>query len=59
MNDTKLTYNATELAEILGVSKPVAYSLMHSKGFPTIRIGKRMLVNASMLQSWLDANSGE
>ena len=32
---------ATELAGALGISKAGAYTLIHSKGFPTLRIGKK------------------
>lgn len=35
---------ATELAGALGISKAGAYTLIHSKGFPTLRIGKRLMV---------------
>ena len=34
---------ATELAGALGISKAGAYTLIHSKGFPTLRIGKRLM----------------
>ena len=33
---------ATELAGALGISKAGAYTLIHSKGFPTLRIGRRL-----------------
>ena len=35
---------AAELAGALGISKAGAYTLIHSKGFPTLRIGKRLMV---------------
>ena len=31
----KITYNATELAEILGISVSGAYDLFHREDFPT------------------------
>lgn len=55
----KLAYKATELAQMLGISRSAAYDLMHRQDFPTIRIGKRMLVNASLLQEWLDENTSK
>lgn len=36
--------NATQLASALGISRAGAYQLLHTKDFPTLRIGKRMLV---------------
>ena len=49
-----LTINADELAAVLGISRAQAYVLMHSKGFPTIHIGKRMVVHRDMLVKWMD-----
>lgn len=46
--------NADQLAQVLGISRAGAYQLMHAKDFPTIRIGKRMVVPKEMLSKWLD-----
>ena len=48
---------AKELAKALGISLHLAYDLMHWKGFPSMRIGKRLLVNAELLKVWLNKNS--
>ena len=45
--------NAEELAKLLGVSRTHAYTLMHAKNFPTIYIGKRMMVQKDHLLDWL------
>lgn len=52
--ESKLTLTVSDVAELLGVSKPVVYQLCKSKGFPAIHVGKKILVNRSKLQSWLD-----
>ena len=39
-----ITLCAEDVAQVLGISRAGAYTLMHSKGFPTIQIGKRMVV---------------
>lgn len=39
-----LTLNATQVAAVLGISRSNAYELMRSEGFPTLHIGRRMLV---------------
>ena len=49
---------ATELAGALGISKAGAYTLIHSKGFPTLRIGKRLMVPKDKLTVWIDRNTG-
>ena len=49
---------AAELAGALGISKAGAYTLIHSKGFPTLRIGKRLMVPKDKLTAWIDRNTG-
>ena len=46
---------AEEVAQVLGISRANAYALMHSKYFPTIRIGKRMVVPKDKLLQWMEA----
>jgi len=46
--------NAEQLASVLGISRAAAYQLMHSKGFPTIRIGKRMTVPKDKFLEWIE-----
>ena len=46
--------NADQLAQTLGISRAGAYQLMHAKDFPTIRIGKRMIVPKDKLLIWLE-----
>ena len=50
----KLTYNAPELALLLGISRSAAYNLMHRDDFPSFRIDKRWLVRDSSLHEWLE-----
>ena len=52
-----IVLNADQLALALGISRANAYQLMHSKGFPTIRIGKRMLVPKDKFLEWLDSKA--
>ena len=50
--------NANQLAEILGISRASAYQLLHMDSFPTLRIGKRMLVPKEKLMLWIDQHRG-
>ena len=43
-----------ELAKVLDISTPVAYELMRSEGFPTLYIGKRMIVFKTKFLEWID-----
>jgi len=51
--------NANTIAQTLGISRAGAYELMHSDDFPTLRIGKRMMVSKEHLIKWIETNSGE
>ena len=50
--------NAQQLAEVLGISRAGAYQILNSKDFPTLRIGKRMLVPKDKLLTWIDDHTG-
>ena len=49
-----VTLCANQVAQVLGISRANAYVLMHSKGFPTIRIGKRMIVPKDKFLKWME-----
>lgn len=49
-----LALSAEDVAQVLGISRANAYILMHSKDFPTIRIGKRTTVPKDKLIEWID-----
>ena len=53
----KLTYSIPEMAKLLGISKPTAYGLVKSKGFPVLHIGKRKVVPVQGLQEWIKKNT--
>ncbi|MDD6239456.1 MAG: helix-turn-helix domain-containing protein [Oscillospiraceae bacterium] len=50
--------NAVQLSEALGISKAAAYQLLHQASFPTLRIGRRLLVPRDKLIRWIDQNTG-
>ena len=50
--------NADCLAIVLGISRTTAYQLMHSKAFPTFRIGSRIVVRKDHLLAWIDQEAG-
>ena len=49
-----LSLNANDIAAVLGISRANAYTLMRAKGFPTIFIGKRMIVPRDKFIAWMD-----
>ena len=42
--DLPLFLNAELVAQVLGISQAGAYDLLHSEGFPVLKIGTRMVV---------------
>lgn len=54
---TTATYNAAQIAELLGISVTGAYQLLHREGFPTLRIGRRLLVTKENLERWIEIQS--
>lgn len=53
----KATISVRQLAEQLGVSLPKAYELAKQPGFPSIRIGNRIVIPKDAFQEWLIVNS--
>ena len=45
--------SAKQVAEYLGISKQGAYNLMNTESFPTLRVGKRLLVSTDRFLEWI------
>lgn len=59
-NKTGITlYTTKDIQELFKCSKNTAYALMNLRGFPTIRLNAKMLVEESALQNWLTQHSGD
>ena len=54
MQNLPFTLNAQQVADVLGIARNSAYTLMHSEGFPTIHIGRRLVVPKEKLLQWMD-----
>ncbi len=53
-----MALNANQVAAVLGISRAGAYNLMRSEGFPTLFIGKRMVVPKDRLMDWMNTKIG-
>lgn len=53
-----LVLDANQLENVLGISRAGAYQLLHRQDFPTLRIGKRMMVPKDKLVCWIEENTG-
>ncbi|MEG1433093.1 helix-turn-helix domain-containing protein [Eubacterium sp.] len=49
----KLTYSVPEAAEVLGVSPGLVYDLCHSRAFPTIKLGRRLIIPIKEFEEWI------
>lgn len=56
-DDLPLFLNAEIVAKVLGVSPSSAYELMHESGFPTLRVGNRMVVPKEQFVQWVSAHT--
>ena len=49
--------SVAELAVQMGISLPKAYELTKTSGFPTIRVGTRILIPTEEFSAWLKKSS--
>ena len=49
-----LILSIPEVAKILGVGHYTAYGLVNQKGFPVIRLGRKLKVPRDKLRAWIE-----
>ena len=54
-----LMLNAEDIQAVMNISRAMAYQLMHRDDFPTIVIGKRMVVPRDQFLEWLEDSVGK
>jgi len=55
----KTTMSVQELSSQMGISLPKAYELVKTQGFPSIRIGTRILIPINAFREWLVITSNK
>ena len=58
-DELPLMLNVVQVAAVLGISRAGAYELVHSEGFPALKIGSRIVVPKDRLREWIDANTAQ
>lgn len=53
----RTTMSVQELSAQMGISLPKAYELVKTPGFPTLRIGTRILIPIDAYKEWLMKNA--
>lgn len=46
-----------EVADILKISKPTVYNIIHSDGFPKFKVGRSWRVDEQLLLKWIQEKS--
>ena len=57
-DELPLFLTAATVTSVLGVSPSSGYELMHERGFPSLRIGNRIVVPKDRFIQWVEQNTG-
>jgi len=50
-----LVLSVADVAGVMGVSKPIAYDMVHRSGFPSIRVSdKRIVIPRDSFRDWMN-----
>ena len=58
-DELPLMLNADTVKDVLGISISSAYELMKEKGFPSLKIGSRIVVPKDKFIEWVERNTGK
>ena len=53
-DELPLMLSVPEIAAVLGISRAGTYELVRSKGFPSLKIGSRIVVPKEKFIRWID-----
>ena len=56
-DELPLMLSVPEVAAVLGISRAGAYELVRSDGFPTLKIGSRIVVPKEKFIGWVNAQT--
>ena len=56
-DELPLLLNVKQLAELLGVSDSSVYELIQEDDFPSLHIGKRIVIPKEELRKWITAHT--
>ncbi len=57
-DELPLFLNAETVAKALGVSPSSGYELMHEQGFPSLKIGNRIVIPKEAFIRWVEKHTG-
>lgn len=56
-NSLPIVLTPMDVAKILGISRNTAYQVVHSRGFPSFRVGKQYRVSRDKFLLWLNSEN--
>ena len=57
-DELPLFLNAETVAKVLGISPSSGYELMHEAGFPSLKIGNRIVIPKEQIIRWVTEHTG-
>ena len=57
-DELPLVLTIADLQKVLGISRVMAYELVHREAFPVVRIGRAIRVPRESLLRWLNSEAG-
>lgn len=54
-----LMLSVPEMAAVLGISQAGAYELVRTDGFPSLKVGSRIVVPKEKFIEWIDENTAK
>jgi excisionase family DNA binding protein len=59
MTTEKLTLTVEEAGKLLGISRALAYQMVHTGKLPTLRFGKRLVVPKKAVENMLESTAAK
>ena len=59
MNSKHKVMTVKEFSKYYGINQAKCYEIVHAKGFPMIKFGKRIVIISSKVDEWLENNIGK
>ena len=59
MADPALVVTVSELCTLLKISKATGYKIVKAEGFPTLKVGNKILIPRAQLSTWIARRTGE
>lgn len=58
-DDLPLMLSVPDVAHVLGISRAGAYELAHSREFPSMKVGSRIIIPKEKFLLWVEKQCGE